>query len=856
MGEKAGSRFLDFIVVLICLSGVAASLYFFREDLLMTQHSLTNKQIGTVTVKKNQIKRRISDRGVYDRLVTESVVYEGDLIHVASLSAATLNVNDNKIDLEENTMILLNSERLDFLFGNLNIASGKNSGRFTVNTANGTIEIMPDTVFNAVSGDNGTFMQVSEGEIQFSQNGQTRNLGTGGVIFQDAAGNEQTQPSVLVTQPRPNARILKTDSHPMNINFAWKTVNLESDSSIRLEISEDRSFSKIASVTETQRLNASASLNEGLWHWRFLHKDNVLSAGRLTITEAVSPVLIYPLNNSHFRYRTTAPEIQFQWSKNEAASHYILQVSKSPEFFNLQINMSVQGSTFFTSDLGEGIWYWRVLSVFPAGFEGAPGFSGSFSFQIERTTAMDQLVLANPAADSFINTVDGRSEFSFSWGNSKEAESYTIQISTDPNLRNPLIRQTTKNNYFTYRNDENILKPGQYYWSVYYTDTDGNLSPLPPVRQFLISGEELVQRLVYPPDSYSVEEGGLEGVRFMWKSNLPFETRFQVSSLQDFSKLQIDEPASGEFKTGVSVPSGEWYWRITAKAENQDASYSTIPRRFSLRQPHTGIAAEEVKTMETEAPAVIAETVPDASAETPQKPVPVEPPPPLRLTLISPVSGEVLPGLTALRQPTQFRWDTAETVARSRFVLSRQPNPVRGRPEVEIPNPERTVTVNKLGEGLWYWTVEAQTRDGRQITSQEVGQLRVQAIPLLPAPGNRLPARNFRITAEYLRSQRSVNFNWSEVKGANSYILSIYRQTSSGRQRILQTEPLRGLSYELSELSLLGSNGTYIWQVEAVFYNSSGIIEQRGRTEDNSLEMDIPRPKQIRTGEPDILYGL
>jgi hypothetical protein len=105
---------------------------------------------------------------------------------------------------------------------------------------------------------------------------------------------------------------------------------------------------------------------------------------------------------------------------------------------------------------------------------------------------------------------------------------------------------------------------------------------------------------------------------------------------------------------------------------------------------------------------------------------------PVNVSLLSPSSEASLPGLTALRQETVFNWDTDGDIARSRFILSRNSDPFQGQPVVEIINPDRTIRLNRLEEGVYYWTVEAQSLDGL-ISSAEPQQLRIMPIPLLPA---------------------------------------------------------------------------------------------------------------------------
>jgi len=170
---------------------------------------------------------------------------------------------------------------------------------------------------------------------------------------------------------------------------------------------------------------------------------------------------------------------------------------------------------------------------------------------------------------------------------------------------------------------------------------------------------------------------------------------------------------------------------------------------------------------------------------------------------------------------------------------------------VEIENPGRTVRIDRLEEGIWYWTVESRSSDGL-VRVAAPRQLRVLPIPILPAPGNRRPVDGRNIDINELRAGR-INFNWSAVQGANAYIFNLYEQTASGRREIISTAPLNRTGWTLDNISVL-NRGTYIWQVEAV-NTRNGAIEQRGTIVENSFILYIPVPQIRIIDEPEIIYG-
>jgi len=634
---RTGFRFLDFFIIVLCLSGAIYCLNLFRLDLFQTINLQNVQPVGTVTIKTNIVQRRIADRVLWDRLLSESPVYLGDLIRVAELSSATLNIDGQQIDLNENTLIRIQRApdgdgaiQIELTEGSLGIVTSEEGGSIQLNLMGRKLEAAPGTALNAAAGNNGIVVQVNEGTALFIEEGRrSREVSSGTMLALDAGGAEQQAPAAVVTRPKPNARYLKSKAEPLSVGFVWNRINLQPEDALRLEIASDRNFNRIISVNENLDDSAHAALNAGQWYWRLSFKNAVLSTGRFTVLDTTGITLQSPAIGSLFRYQNDLPALRFQWSEMEEASNYIIEVCENPDFLNLQMSSDMAAASFVQSNLGAGTWYWRVMPVFSSSYEGSAAYSAVSYFRIEQSAAS--------------------------------------------------------------------------------------------------------------------EEAGI----------MPAEL-------------------------------------------------------------------ERVAPIKTE------------------------------IRLVSPAAEAVIPGLTALREQIEFRWDGTGDLEKTRFILSRNKDILQRPPGVEIVNPERTVSLDRLGEGTWYWTVEAQTAAGLSIGMAEPRQLVVAPIPVLPAAANLVPANGYRINIDLLKTQRTINFSWGRVAGANAYILTLY-EISAGRQRTIRTVTVYNTNWTLESLSEL-TRGTFGWQVEAVNINRNGTIEQRGRAVSSSFIMDIPLP-EVQADKPGVLYG-
>jgi hypothetical protein len=125
---------------------------------------------------------------------------------------------------------------------------------------------------------------------------------------------------------------------------------------------------------------------------------------------------------------------------------------------------------------------------------------------------------------------------------------------------------------------------------------------------------------------------------------------------------------------------------------------------------------------------------------------------------------------------------------------------------------------------------------------------------LFAAPQIIQPAQRATYGFEQLLSQRTINFRWSPVRGANAYIFTLYEQTANGRRQILRSTINRGTRYTMDNLRVL-ERGTFVWQVEAVRMGRRNVIEQHGRTTDNIFTVNFPVPGPVEIEDIGILYG-
>jgi hypothetical protein len=908
-----------------CVAGILFSLNLFRLDLYKTLTRQAEEPIGTITFKYKAAQRRFSDRVLWDRLQKESPVYNGDFIRTAELSEATVTFQGGRavVNLPENSLIQLHDDsggiRVDINEGEID-ASSEDSAMVLVSGDN-LVTVETGAVVSAGMAGGDFTLRVLEGAASFSGSGGTGSLSAGEAVALNEAGAQILREAAPLS-PRPRARFLNPKPGKLAVLFRWSRDSLPPETTTRLEIAEDRGFARIL-LSEDFAGNAApaaaAELEPGSYFWRVSVVDDAGAGLASTILSfkvlfAPAPVLITPVEGYRYQFRVKKPYVRFQWTETEEAVSYIIQAADNPAMANPALSQEVRGTSFYFSGLGPGTWRWRVKPVFPAFYEGDAAEGAPSSFSIVRSGDLRPPRLKSPQDRGVVNVAAGQEDVYFSWQPEAEAISYRIRVSANQDLSGPLIDETVRDNFYAGRSGENALTPGQYYWAVLQTDTEGNDSALSPVYSFAALEGEAVQRLLFPPDRYVVETSMLQDMRFTWMSNLPFQTRFQLSNNPGFSSPFIDEEVSGEAFQGRILSGGTWYWRIQAK-DGGGAVFETPPRSFVAASP---IAAPSLLEPVSEDPVFIQEGESQAFSwtasagaeyyqfklglgENRNDPVyennlvegtglelslagysegtyywtvrglaPESSRNARRTGLLAegvftarrlqpvvldyPGDGAEFDGFRAYYEPATLRWSSAEQVGSSRFILSTRGD-LAGSPVASVNNPPQRIVLPRLLAGDYYWTVRAQTPGGRDISAGAPRRFRVLPLPLLPRAAGLLPEDGKVITGAELRENRRIAFSWDAVPGATGYVFTL-ENVDTGRI-IVRQGPMAETALTLEDLTLLDV-GTFIWRLEAAQTDSAGrraVVIRRGEIAENRFTIDFNLPGAPSPRDPGILYG-
>lgn len=823
-------RVSDFLLVVVCLSVCAVSLWFFWKDLNTSSTRTDVDSIATIHFKRKVSQRKFDDRVVWERLQQDSALYDKDTIRTSDGAEAVILFEDGtKVDLTENTMIQIALEK----DGSVNLSVG--GGNVEVDTTASTSESVKlsmgdgssvslekgSRVSAASSSDSAsgaaTSFTVKDGNAVVSNAaGQTQKLSNGEAISVEKNG-ELSRQNITVTSISKNLRVYKTEEKVEPVKLSWQAVSdskKPADTLVKVEVSTDKDFTNIV---EQYTAQGSSSLdvipqaeNEKLF-WRVYTEDEEEKAveGVITIVELNRMELTSPLDNSTFSYRKELPNLRFNWKSDDYAESYKMEISRTQDFASPLINESLKTTSYTTASLDKGKYFWRVTPYYTVNSIGYAEASPVYSFEIEEREALTEPLLSLPADAAKIVLGDTEQNVIFSWKSDVKAADYSIQLSDESDFTN--IRKTIKTSNTTIGEHFNIntLPEGTYYWRVLRnSDEDkesGNDHALSVVRTFTVSKYVPgINKLSWPPDGYSVEHDQLVRLNFSWKLASEYKAAgldsvLQIAKSDAFNNILITQTLTKPEYTGASLISGNYYWRVGVVKDGEATAFSE-PNKLKVLNP-------------MQAPKIT-----------------------------QPADAEKL--VVAYTEPVAFEWQKVAGADYYKLIVyDEKGNAVKSEkvnePKVRVELPVAATSPSEAASPVYtkYRTVVQAFAKETEISSSRFSEEAAVSFEVRrPLPVTLVSPVNNQSIDGLAALRTPVQLVWKSRDTTTRTLLSLQKQNADGSWRTVRTMENPKTTVSLSRLA----EGRYRWNVAA-----SG---EKGMSLDSSSETFVIRPVPLLAG--------
>lgn len=612
------SRLADFFIVVLSL---CVSFYFVRLfwlDLNSATVRTDTKSIATIVFKQRIAQRKFSDRVVWERLQNNSPLYNADTLRTSAQSEAyVIFDNGTIIEMHENTMLQIfytedgikltvDEGDIDLDTSSVNSDSAEGSSVLLQMNNGAQISVQSGSKLSASSNtESGIInfnLQEGKGSV-IRENGESVDLQKGQIVKVEKSG-EVTKGDFSVTSISNNLRILNfQDTQAVPVQFEWSSNEELKSKLVIIEVSSKKDFSVVEkSYRIEDQNNFTLPADDGVMYWRAYiddsdtvevteeiieEKRSSAVVGKIRVDNVTPVSLTSPVDGASYTYRKQTPKINFNWQGDSLATKYKIEIATTPDFSLPVISQELAAKSAVYSTLGQGTYYWRVTPYYAVNNTGYSDASKMGVFTVVQNEAVTPPVLSVPAQNATLTYQVKDFNLSFIWKSNVDDADYSILISKDEAFSN-VVYSSTVSEKRIFRNFAEELPVGNYFWKIVRQSAEDEGTSESEVRQFsVIKYVPGQNRLLYPPNNYSVENVKMANTSFMWKladeyKNSNAESILQISATSDFKQILTEVKTKSQELSNIKLKDGKYYWRIGVYNSYEDKTDYTQPRFFNV----------------------------------------------------------------------------------------------------------------------------------------------------------------------------------------------------------------------------------------------------------------------------------
>ena len=535
--------------------------------------------IGTLTFKHNTTQRKFGNQALWRDIPQKVTLYNHDSVRTARQAEAVLTLKDGtEIKLEPDSMIILNvsdaSVDINYQYGAIGAKGSGGKGNINIKQGDTTVTVQKGDVKLTKNS-----VVLTKGEASIKSGGESKKI-TKDQVATITNGKIEIKP--LSLRPlSPEKRIFATSSK-IPVKFSWSPI--KGSPPVNLEVLS-RSGARITRTTSKNGISLNLAAGES-YSWRLSARNpnnkKLESSARQTfrIFKNFAPVPAHPRPGAQIETMENKPLVSLSWSTNEAASDYIIEISKDKSFSNSERLKS--SSTYVSTRLDPGTYFCRISTngIFP---QAESTRSKTFTFSIEKKDKLSPPVPISPARGARISTLFFSAQgVAFNWRAPENIRRSEFWISPAKDFSARTIRRKLPGGFLSLKEK---LPEGLYYWKVRGLDQAGQPSTeFSSAFTLNITGPQKLALLAPAPNlRMDIVKASRKGIQFSWKRpGIVGRYTVEISRTGDFKKILAQKKVTSLSAGFPSPGSGGFFWRVKLVGANGVVLTDSEARKFVI----------------------------------------------------------------------------------------------------------------------------------------------------------------------------------------------------------------------------------------------------------------------------------
>ncbi|OHD64140.1 MAG: hypothetical protein A2176_00680 [Spirochaetes bacterium RBG_13_51_14] len=587
------SEYIIFLVAAVIIF-VFATLFYFD----FTSKSAVGQErvVGSITLKKRIAQRKYSSQVIWEDIERKEPVYNNDSIRTADSSQAVIRLTDGtEITVNENSMIVLsfatNEIDIQFRGGSITAARGDVGGeavrQLNIRSGETTVSVAKSDVQVSGEQEKDISLTVNRGEAKIRSGEKEEKVKENQKVVVTKDSNQIKIYSLPLKplSPLPDG-MLVTPGNSLTVRFAWERLKPEQDGMI--EVADNETFARVRVARKINGDSVSLNLPAGSYFWRLRAKNRnngVVDMGdvrRFAIIRESPIHLVFPAPGQVFQYTNANPVINFKWTGSDMAQEYLLEISADPGMARTVRNIGTPDIQLAVDSLGEGVYYWRVVSVIRLSDQVYRSTSSNRRIDVSRKKiVIPPRPVFPPDGNTVRSAVLRDKGILFSWEKTGDIPVTRLTVSRYADFRGIVFSSTSNTNFLLVKRQ---LDPGVYYWRIAGMLSDNQLTEPSPAFRFSVTEAEHIKLLGPADRSEIVAEGTYGTVRFAWeKADLYGEYLVQISRSADFSQIYKDERVNTSYAVLSGFSPGTYFWRVILRKSDGSVLLQSRPNSLFIK---------------------------------------------------------------------------------------------------------------------------------------------------------------------------------------------------------------------------------------------------------------------------------
>jgi len=508
--RRSDGLLILFVLVALCVETAVLlhQLRLIELPISLDRTPLSEAPVGEIIEKNNVLKNRTLRSLSWYPMATGDRVGRNDTLMTGPESSAKVRLeNGGLIEIESDTLISFGVERtlngsapLTLLVdqGALKVQSAQESVMVRVQKKEIKLDADSQITVSRAPLQKEARISVQKGRVEVAKSearAEAIAIKAGDTVVMGAAEIKKIPPPLNISPefPLPGARLVM-QSPELTALFKWK-----GDGAEKIEIDRQPSFTTAESFP-ARELQADVKLTSGKYFWRVSKPGVTGPSYDLIVLPAIGYALVTPLKDAQLK---SDLRIRLQWDAIEAASRYLVQVSKEADFSDPLIEKAVDEPQFDAGILGEGQYFWRIRAEHKE--LGPWPYSESSSFTVKKPLGAPKLkgvkLIEKPTSfnpiEKFLDWIlptahaaekppvpekPREAEVAFEWESIPGAVGYHFQMSEKEDFSSAIVELDSSAPSIK----QKVILKKKYFWRVAGRDAQGDLGAYSATEPFLI----------------------------------------------------------------------------------------------------------------------------------------------------------------------------------------------------------------------------------------------------------------------------------------------------------------------------------------------------------------------------------